>query len=196
MYETPDQLVAHDSSGKVPALGLGFEKTVLDPLIHECLLTHMKMNVHGFRSEPANDFLRTENARSYPSLLFQHEEFNQQLMSDLMAAHEEWSGRLLRKSACYGIRVYQPGSYLYNHIDHVQTHVLSSTICVDHRLTKPWPLYIEDLDGQPHEVSIEPGEMVFYEGARLIHGRPYPLHGEYYANIFVHYRPVDWDVDD
>ena len=60
---------------------------------------------------------------------------------------------------------------------------MSSTICVDHRLRSPWPLYVEDDAGRPHEVSIEPGEMVFSEGARLTHGRPYALDGEYYANI-------------
>ena len=33
--------------------------------------------------------------------------------------------------------------------------------------------------------------MIFYEGARLRHGRAYPLQGDYYAAIFVHYRPID-----
>jgi len=37
---------------------------------------------------------------------------------------------------------------------------------------------------------MNPGEMVFYEGARLRHGRAYPLQGDYYVSIFVHYRPV------
>jgi prolyl 4-hydroxylase len=37
--------------------------------------------------------------------------------------------------------------------------------------------------------------MVFFEGARLKHGRPYALDGQYYANIFVHYTPLDWDLD-
>jgi prolyl 4-hydroxylase len=32
--------------------------------------------------------------------------------------------------------------------------------------------------------------MLFYEGASLRHGRPYPLQGSYYANIYLHYRPA------
>jgi hypothetical protein len=32
--------------------------------------------------------------------------------------------------------------------------------------------------------------MLFYEGARLRHGRPYPLQGAYYAGIYLHYRPA------
>jgi prolyl 4-hydroxylase len=100
----------------------------------------------------------------------------------------------LKKAACYGIRVYQPRSYLFSHIDSIRSHVVSSTICVDQRLNSDWPLYIEDLDGNPHEVVMQPGEMVFYESARLRHGRPYALDGEYCANIFVHYTPVDWEL--
>ncbi len=197
MYETPRHLVERQKAdlAKVPKLGLGFEKTTLDSSLYERLLEHFRSNVRNFIAEPADGYLMTENSRARPSLLYQDEDFNQRLVSDLQEAHETWSGLALNKSACYGIRVYQPRSYLYNHIDSICTHVVSSTICVDHRLNGPWPLYIEDLEGQPHEISIEPGEMVFYEGARLKHGRPYPLDGEYYANIFLHYAPIDWDVD-
>lgn len=197
MHETPAHLIARYKKAKenVRSLGLGYAKTKLDSQLHDRLLDHLRSNLHKFRSEPANEYLMTENKRSYPSLLYQDEEFNQRLMADLQQVHEKWCGRLIKKSACYGIRVYQPGSYLYNHIDHARTHVVSSTICVDHRLRSPWPLYVEDDAGRPHEVSIEPGEMVFLEGARLTHGRPYALDGEYYANIFVHYAPMDWNLN-
>ena len=196
MYETPEHLAERYNRdvATVPKLGLGFTKTTLDAKLYERLLDHFRNNVRNFVSEPGSDYLLTENERSYPSLLCFNEAFNRRLMSELKEAHEEWSGMSLKEAACYGIRAYQPKSYLYNHIDTIQTHVVSSTICVDHKLNSPWPLYIEDLDGQPHEVEIEPGEMVFYEGARLMHGRPYPLDGEYYANIFVHYTPLDWQL--
>ena len=198
MYETPEHLLERERLAKaqVLSLGLGFVKTTLDPLLHDRLLHHFRSNIRNFVPERSNGYLKTENKRSYPTLLFQHEDFNQSLMSDLKQAHEEWSGQPLKKAACYGIRVYQPRSYLYNHIDTISTHVVSSTICVDQRLNGDWPLYIEDLDGHPHEVVMEPGEMVFYESARLRHGRPYSLDGEYCANIFVHYTPLDWELKD
>ena len=196
MYETPAHLIADQMEilKNVRSLGLGFKKTTLDPQIYERLLDHFRSSVHRFKSEPSDGFIETENPRAFPSLLYQDEAFNQQLLSDLQPAHEAWSGLPIRKAACYGIRVYQPKSYLYNHVDRAGTHVVSSTVCVDSRLSKPWPLYIEDNEGCPHEVSIEPGEMVFFEGARLKHGRPYPLEGEYYANTFIHYTPLDWDL--
>ena len=97
----------------------------------------------------------------------------------------------LEYSNCYGIRVYQRGTFLYNHVDR-PTHIISSAICVDYALDRPWPLHLENIDGEVSQVDFEPGELVFYEGARLAHGRPYPLDGDYYAAIFLHYRPVGW----
>jgi len=37
---------------------------------------------------------------------------------------------------------------------------------------------------------MKPGEALLYESARCMHGRPIPLRGKEYSNIFVHYRPV------
>jgi len=37
---------------------------------------------------------------------------------------------------------------------------------------------------------MSPGDMVFYESARCMHGRPEPLQGQFYVNLFSHYRPV------
>ena len=48
--------------------------------------------------------------------------------------------------------------------------------------------------GAEHEKTLLPGEMLLYESAALVHGRPYPLDGEAYANAFVHFRPESgWD---
>jgi hypothetical protein len=196
LHKTPAHLIEPPRKREetIPLLGLGFLKTRIDKKIHERLLQHFRSNIHNFKSEPGGDYLLTENESAYPSLLYLDETFNQELLEEFKALHERWSGCTLRKAACYGIRVYQPGSYLYSHVDRL-THVVSSTICVDHRLRNRWPLYVEDADGRPHEIEIEPGEMVFFEGARLKHGRPYALNGEYYANVFLHYTPADLPVD-
>ena len=46
---------------------------------------------------------------------------------------------------------------------------------------------------QPESNNSFPGEMVWYESARLIHSRQWPMKGRYYDNIFIHYRPRgDW----
>lgn len=178
----------------VRSLGLGFKKSLLDSQLHERLRNHLSANVHNFHSVAEDKYLQTENSRSNPSLFYYDEEFNQKVLAELQPAHEEWSGVKLVPAVCYGVRVYQRGSYLINHTDVAQTHVVSGTICIDCELQQPWPLYIEDLDGNPHEVDVEPGEIVFFEGALLRHGRPQPMYGDYYASMFVHYTPIDWKV--
>lgn len=37
---------------------------------------------------------------------------------------------------------------------------------------------------------MEPGDMVLYESGSLMHGRPFPLKGRFYANIFIHFEPT------
>ena len=70
-------------------------------------------------------------------------------------------------------------------------HIVSATICVDHALNSRWPLHIENIHGTVSQIDLEPSEFVFYEGTRLAHGRPYPLDGQYYAGMFVHFRLAD-----
>jgi prolyl 4-hydroxylase len=39
-----------------------------------------------------------------------------------------------------------------------------------------------------------PGDMILYESHSIIHGRPYPLNGSYYANLFLHFEPFSYTV--
>ena len=57
-------------------------------------------------------------------------------------------------------------------------------------MTEEWPLFILDNDGAAERVLLRPGEMVWYESARAVHGRPQLFNGEYFDNLFVHYRPA------
>jgi prolyl 4-hydroxylase len=42
---------------------------------------------------------------------------------------------------------------------------------------------------------MEPGDLVLYESHSVIHGRPFKLRGNYYANIFVHFEPLGLPLD-
>jgi len=172
-----------------PYCGLGFLKAKLDPTIHQRLLAHFHANAPRFRPEGKIDEIGNADPGTIPVLLFEDKAFNAQLAMDLRAAHEAWAGMPLELSYCYGIRVYQRGTFLYNHVDR-PSHIISSTICIDCALDGSWPLHLEDINGEVSQVDLAPGELVFYEGARLAHGRPYSLLGDYYAGMFVHYRPV------
>ena len=85
MYETPENLVVDQIKDlkNVRSLGLGFAKTTLDPQIYARLMHHFRSNIHQFKSEPSDGFIKTENLRAFPSLIYQDEAFNQRLMGDL-----------------------------------------------------------------------------------------------------------------
>ncbi len=194
-FEAPEflQKKCDQMQADAPYFGLGFRKARLDPEVHERLLAHFRANIEYFRAEGVIDEIGTAAKGNIATLLFEDEGFNARLAEDLRPLHEAWAGRPLVLSHCYGIRCYQRGTFLYNHVDR-QPHFISSTICVDHVLNSPWPLHIESVDGEVSQVNMEPGELIFYEGTRLVHGRPYPLDGDYYAGIFVHYYPADRSI--
>lgn len=44
-------------------------------------------------------------------------------------------------------------------------------------------------------IFVQPGEIIFYESASVLHGRPTPFKGDAFANIFVHFAPTkEWDI--
>ena len=192
MFEMPDWLVTQtrQQQASAPYCGLGFKRGRLEPGLLAEMQQKLRDSAGAFRPEVQIDEIGCIDSGVIPSLLYEDKNFNNKVSLALQPAHEAWSGMKLTESACYGFRAYQRGCYLHNHVDRTQTHIISSTICVDHSLEEPWPLYLEDIDGKAYQVNLEPGEYVFYEGARLLHGRPWPLKGDYYVGMFVHYRPL------
>jgi len=113
---------------------------------------------------------------------------------ELLQQHEEWAGGIkLKPTSAYGVRLYQNGSSLVMHYDKVQTHVISSIVHIAHEYdddNEPWPLEIEDHDGNLHAVSLEPGQQLFYESAKCLHGRMTEFKGKYYGSLFLHYQVI------
>ena len=75
-------------------------------------------------------------------------------------------------------------------MDRFTTHVISSILNIGQNVVQEWPLYILDNSGGKHSVLLKPGEMIWYESARAPHGRPQHFDGEFFDNLFVHYRPT------
>jgi len=92
----------------------------------------------------------------------------------------------------YGIRVYRPEAILATHVDRLPL-VSSAIIQVAQDLDEPWPVEVYSHDGKAYNVTMLPGDMVLYESHTVLHGRPFALKGRFYANIFVHFKPVDHD---
>lgn len=192
--ETPARLEqqTREQRAQVHSYGLGSRKATLDPTLFDLLRRRLEANLDRLEPEPADvsEYVGSAEPGTAPTKFHHDAEFNHALLLALKPLHEEWCGFPLVPSACYGIRVYQRGAYLHEHTDVAETHIISSTICVGQDTEGPWPLAIEDGGGERRELVIEPGEMLFYEGASLRHGRPYPLQGSYYAGIYLHYRPA------
>ncbi len=97
---------------------------------------------------------------------------------------QEWTGEELTQCSLYGIRVYTEGAILATHVDRMPL-VSSAIVNVAQDLDEPWPLEVISHDGKAYNVTMEPGDMVLYESHSVLHGRPFPLKGRFYANIFV-----------
>ena len=109
----------------------------------------------------------------------------------LMKLVELWTGATLENTDIYGMRRYEHGARLLTHVDREQTHATSMIINIAQGgIREPWSIEIYDFAGRLHEIIMEPGDIVYYESARCLHGRMMPLNGSYYVNLFTHYRPV------
>lgn len=104
---------------------------------------------------------------------------------------EDWCGSALESTAVYGIRRYRRGATLNMHRDRTETHIVSAILNIAQHVEEDWPLCLEDNDYRPLELTMRPGDMLLYEGTRLLHGRPSPLAGDDYSSVFVHFRPGD-----
>ena len=106
-----------------------------------------------------------------------------------LPSSQEWTGQELTQCSLYGIRIYTEGSVLATHVDRLPL-VSSAIINIAQDVDEPWPIEVYGHDGKATNVTMEPGDMVLYESHSVLHGRPFPLKGRFYANIFVHFEPV------
>lgn len=102
---------------------------------------------------------------------------------------EEWTGEYLTPCSLYGIRIYKEGAVLAPHVDRLPL-VASAIINVAQDVDVDWPIEVYAHDGKAYNVTMKPGDMVLYESHSVIHGRPFPLQGRYYANVFIHFEPI------
>lgn len=117
---------------------------------------------------------------------------NEKVYEKLTPIVQDWAGVELVKTWGYGIRSYIHNSILHLHRDRIDTHIISCIIFVDEKSNEPWPLDFYDHEYNHHQVTFEPGDMLFYESL-CIHGRMEPFLGQYYRNMYFHWKPKDWE---
>ena len=124
-------------------------------------------------------------------------ELKAELHKKLKSVHESWCGEELEPTYMYGIRSYNKGVKLASHYDRVETHHISSIIMVDKKLDNAddWGIQIEEHNGKLHTIYMQPGDILFYESAVCLHGRSEIFNGEYYRNMYVHYKLKNWEYE-
>ncbi len=171
----------------------GFHKARLPYNLFKQIKNFYKLNRDNSQAEVLDSYLSSETNQT-PSYMIQlSEELRNQISDVIGPLLEHWIKIPLKKTAVYGIRQYRRGAVLKTHVDRIDTHIVSAIINVDQQVDSDWALHILDHQGRNHRVIMQPGDMLFYESARLQHGRPQPLQGESFANIFVHFMPAPKD---
>jgi prolyl 4-hydroxylase len=153
---------------------------------------------HSNRKQDKEEFVagefiyNTEKKGNSSSLIELPEPLKKLIHDNMKPLMEDWCGQPLEPGFVYGIRIYKDKTVLKSHRDRIETHIIGAIINVDQEVNQDWPLVIEDNYYREHHVLLKPGEMLFYESARLKHGRPIPLNGQSFTNIFCHLKPVDY----
>lgn len=118
---------------------------------------------------------------------------NRIILEELKEMHQQWVSKELQPIVAFGLRVYQNESQLLMHLDNPTTHVVSSILHVaSSEDAQDWPLVLQDYEGNIVEVHMTPGDLVFYESSRILHGRPTIFNGSWYTSLFIHYLPLDY----
>ena len=173
----------------------GFEKLSLRLDCIDKIRDWMKENETHFVPETA---ATGEIEKNIKSNVLDINKAPQQLRTDLLNEMRErltkWIGykSTLQHVSTYGIHEYTRGSSLGNHYDKKNTHVISAIIHLEDKSDKPWELYIEDHQFRPHSVTMEYGDVIFYESTTCLHGRPSPFEGDSHRNMYIHFSPERW----
>jgi len=117
------------------------------------------------------------------------------IVSELKTQLEAWSGiEGLEFTALYGARTYFNGSSLRPHVENMDTHVISAVIQIDQDVQEDWALEVAGNDGVASTVFLSPGDVAYYESAKVVHGRPRPLIGTNYTSLCIHFKPPNWKL--
>jgi hypothetical protein len=176
----------------------GFKKVRAPERVFELLSTHWKNNQEKKEKESwptGNTYVNYWKAPTYMvnvednTLRGAGYNLKRKIWEGVKPILEEWTGMELEPSSMYGVREYTRGAILAPHADRMPL-ISSCIINVAQDVEEDWPLEVFGRDGLAYNVTMQPGDMVLYESHSLIHGRPFPLKGNYFANIFIHFRPT------
>jgi hypothetical protein len=192
------QMSLRQSQSMVNYTETGFMKIKAPEELRRLLTEHWEKNKDNRKSEDwgvGNIYVNHWASPTYmvsvedKSLRGGGAQLKQQVWDAAKDTIQRWTGMELTPVSQYGIRVYTEGAILSPHVDRLPL-VSSCIVNVAQDVDEPWPLEVYDRQGRAVNVTMEPGDMVLYESGSLLHGRPFPLKGRYFANIFIHFEPT------
>lgn len=141
-----------------------------------------------FKREERKDEALGISGKTELNLVSRYGHDRDQMMETLLPLHEKEFGVKLIPEVMFGVRTYLKDSMLDMHYDKYITHHVGSIICVDKDLNgeDDWPLHLIDHNGKEHLLYLNVGDIVFYEAAKLLHGRPTHLKGNFFSILMYH----------
>ena len=182
----------------------GFKKIKAPKAVMDLLTAHWEKNKANMKKEnwaAGNVYVNHWDSPTYmvsvedSSLRGGGYKLKQAIWDAAKSTIEAWTGMEQKPTSMYGIRAYTDGAILNPHVDRMPL-ISSCIINVDQDVDEPWVLEVYDRHDRAVNVTMEPGDMVLYESASLMHGRPFALKGRFYANIFIHFEPTGRPLGD
>ena len=81
------------------------------------------------------------------------------------------------------------GIVLYLVFTYLPNFYFSFFFQIDQKVDQEWPLTFIDHKKKKIKIYLKPGEMLLYESAKNWHGRQFPLDGDFFDNVFIHFTP-------
>lgn len=193
-------MIYYSSSNELPTLlETGYiVKKVPNDIMSEVNSLYEKSK--KFTRDETKDEALSITGKSELNILARYGYERDKLIENMLPLHENVFNTKLIPSVMYGVRKYHKGAILDMHFDKYITHHVGSIMVIDKDLDnqEDWPLHIINNQGIEDKVYLNVGDIIFYESARLLHGRPNPLLGNYYSIVMTHlsivgykHKPID-----
>ena len=167
----------------------GFLKARAPELLQRKLLSHYRTHQKQARTEQPGAFVAGRNDAQHPpsEVIELPETLRRDATLSLQPMIEAWIGDFAVPVSVSDVHRYLDGTRVKLHRDQDERHRASVLMNISQKLKRPWRLLIEDHAYRRHEITIAPGEVLLYEGAKLLHGRPEPCRGDHFADLIAHY---------
>ena len=172
----------------------GYSKTKIPPKvykdIHNTYLANYGSATDYDRSQPHSMFVNYPEHPKVKHIPIPSADADR-IAEELKPSLEEWCGEKLNFVSFDGVWENQEKSQWFKSVEDLDSlHVISATLLIARDAEgENWQFDIVEFDGLEQLVTLNNGEMLMYESAKLIVGKKGALKGKSYAECTFHYVP-------